>query len=69
MASLTRDEAITRSRSLEVTSMEVVLDLTTGAEQFGSVTTIRIRLVAEPGSATFVELNPGLAGGDPPQRP
>ena len=33
------------------------LDLTTGAEQFGSVTTIRFGC-REPGSATFVELNP-----------
>ena len=57
MASLTRDEAITRAGLLEVTSMEVALDLTTGAEQFGSVTTIRFGC-REPGSATFVELNP-----------
>ena len=57
MASLTRDEAITRAGLLEVTSMEVALDLTTGAEHFGSVTTIRFGC-REPGSATFVELNP-----------
>ena len=36
-------------------SYDVDLDLTRGAESFGSVTTIRFRCL-EPGSATFVEL-------------
>ncbi len=55
MPSLTQVEAVERARILTVQSYDVDLDLTRGAESFGSVTTIRFRCL-EPGSATFVEL-------------
>ena len=51
---LTREEAAERARLLSVSSYEVELDLTTGAEDFDSVSVIRF--TAEPGSASFADL-------------
>jgi len=51
---LTREEAADRARLLSVSSYEVELDLTAGAESFGSTSVIRF--TAEPGSATFADL-------------
>ncbi|WP_026416175.1 aminopeptidase N [Actinomadura oligospora] len=56
---LTRDEARERARLLTVESYEVELDLTTGAERFGSTTVIRFGC-AEPGASTFVDLHGGV---------
>ncbi|MFC5747000.1 aminopeptidase N [Actinomadura rugatobispora] len=53
---LTRDEARERARLLTVDSYEVHLDLTTGAERFGSTTVIKFGC-AEPGASTFVDLH------------
>ncbi len=61
MRNLTRDEARTRAGLLRVTSYDVELDLTGGAERFGSTTVVRFSC-AEPGSTTFIELDaPELA--------
>ncbi|HEX4788032.1 MAG TPA: aminopeptidase N [Actinospica sp.] len=51
---LTRAEAAERARLLSVSSYDVELDLTAGAESFGSTSVIRF--TAEPGSATFADL-------------
>ncbi|MCP2341885.1 aminopeptidase N [Actinomadura rupiterrae] len=56
---LTRDEARERARLLTVESYEVELDLTTGAERFGSTTAIRFGC-AEPGASSFVDLHGGV---------
>ena len=53
MKNLTRDEARDRAALLTVTSYDVALDLTTGDQEFGSVTTIAF--TSEPGQ-TFVEI-------------
>jgi aminopeptidase N len=53
-SNLTRDEAMTRSALIQVTSYEVDLDLT-GDTTFGSVSVIRFGCGA-PGSSTFVNL-------------
>jgi aminopeptidase N len=50
---LTRIEAQERARALAVESYDVVLDLTQGAETFGSVTTVRF--TATPGTSTFID--------------
>jgi aminopeptidase N len=52
---ITRDEARTRARLLEVESYDVALDLTLGDVTFRSETTARFRCT-EPGAATFVDL-------------
>ncbi len=52
---LTRDEAAARAALLHVDSYEVELDLTTGAQRFGSTTTIRFEC-REPGSSTVADL-------------
>ena len=52
---LTRDEARDRRQLLEVISYQVGLDLTGGAETFGSATVVRFRC-ATPGAASFIEL-------------
>jgi aminopeptidase N len=52
---LTRDEARDRRQLLEVISYQVELDLTGGAETFGSATVVRFRC-ATPGAASFIEL-------------
>jgi aminopeptidase N len=57
MPALSRDEAQVRARLLNVRSYSVRLDLTRGAEVFGSTTVIRFGC-AEPGASTFVELRP-----------
>jgi aminopeptidase N len=54
-SNLTRDEAMTRSALIKVTSYEIDLDLTGGDTTFGSVSVIRFSCGA-PGSATFVNL-------------
>jgi aminopeptidase N len=51
---LTRDDAQQRTRTLEIDSYAIELDLTRGPERFGTSTVIRWR--AEPGSSTFCEL-------------
>ncbi|MDF2144479.1 aminopeptidase N [Knoellia sp. p5-6-4] len=57
MPSLTRSEATERAALIDVTSMEVDLDLDRGEEQFGSTTTIRFTCT-EPGRSTFLDLAP-----------
>ena len=52
---LTRDEAFTRARLLEVSSYIVELDLTTSTATFSSTTTIDFDC-AQPGAETFVDL-------------
>jgi aminopeptidase N len=54
-SNLTRDEAMTRSALIQVTSYEVELDLMNGEAAFGSVSVIRFGCGA-PGSSTFVNL-------------
>ncbi|MQY06346.1 aminopeptidase N [Actinomadura macrotermitis] len=56
---LTRDEARERARLLTVESYAVELDLTTGAERFGSTTVIKFGC-AEPGASTFADLHGGV---------
>ena len=55
MPALTRAEAVERRRLLDVHSSSVELDLTRGAEVFGSTTVIRFGC-AEPGAATFADV-------------
>ena len=50
---LTRVEAQERKALLDVASYQVELDLTTGAETFGSKTTVKFS--ARPGSSTFID--------------
>src|SRR5947208_179478 len=57
MPSLTRAEAVARAEVIAVESYVVDLDLTTGDEVFGSITTVRFRC-ERPGESTFVELRP-----------
>jgi aminopeptidase N len=52
---LTREEAQTRARLLDVESYTVDLDLTTGDSRFGSTTVIRFSC-REPGASTFADL-------------
>lgn len=56
MPQLTRDEAQTRARLIDVHRYEVALDLTRGAERFGSRTVIHF--TARTAGDTFVELRP-----------
>ncbi|MPY38088.1 aminopeptidase N [Streptomyces adustus] len=56
MSVLTRDEAQTRARLLDVHRYTIELDLTTGDDTFGSVTVIRF--TARSDADTFVELKP-----------
>jgi aminopeptidase N len=53
---LTRDEARERARLLTVQSYEVDLDLTTGEDRFGSVTTVRFTST-EAGVDSFIDLH------------
>ncbi|GGQ73168.1 aminopeptidase N [Kitasatospora griseola] len=57
MPALQRAEATVRARLLEVRGYTVHLDLTRGPERFGSTTVIRFGC-AEPGSDSFVDLEP-----------
>src|SRR6478672_7594998 len=57
MPSLTRSEARDRSALLEVTRMEVDLDLDQGEERFGSTTRITFSC-KDPGASTFVDVKP-----------
>src|SRR6476661_2361727 len=57
MPSLTRSESRTRSALLEVTRMEVALDLDQGEEHFTSRTRITFSCT-EPGASTFVDVKP-----------
>jgi aminopeptidase N len=50
---LTRIEASERAALIEVDSYQVEIDLTQGAELFGSTT--RVRFSAKPGSASFID--------------
>ncbi len=52
---ITREEARTRARLLDVESYTVELDLTEGDTTFGSDTTVRFRC-SEPGVTTFIDL-------------
>ncbi len=52
---LTRDEAAARASILTVESYAVGLDLTTGADHFRTVTTVRFGC-SEPGAETFIDL-------------
>src|SRR5207237_9153955 len=51
---LTREEAAERARLVSVSTYEVELDLTTGAETFASTSTVRF--AAQPATATFLDL-------------
>jgi aminopeptidase N len=62
MTTLTYEEAQERSRLLDVHGYRVELDLTGGADTFGSVTVIRFGCRA-PGSASFAELRPARCAG------
>ncbi len=53
---LTRDEAAARAALLDVRSYDVSLDLTGGAERFGSVSVVAFGC-REPGATSFVELD------------
>jgi aminopeptidase N len=55
-SNLTRDEARERARLLDVESYRVELDLTSGEESFGSVTTVSFGC-ASPGTSTFIDLS------------
>jgi len=57
MPALQRSEALTRARQLQVHGYSVDLDLTRGEEVFGSTTVIRFGCT-EPGSDTFLDLQP-----------
>ncbi|WP_184785698.1 aminopeptidase N [Phytomonospora endophytica] len=61
MHNLTRDESAERARLLTVDSYVVGLDLTLGAELFGSRTEVRFTC-SEPGAATFIELGAAEIG-------
>ncbi len=54
-AEITRAETAERARLLRVDSYDITLDLTRGAEIFGSVSVIRFRC-AEPGTPTYLDL-------------
>jgi aminopeptidase N len=59
MSVLTRDEAQTRARLLDVHRYEIEVDLTRGDETFDSRTVIRFTVRADQGAPdTFVELKP-----------
>lgn len=65
MSVLTREEAQSRARVLEVRQYAVELDLTRGEEVFGSTTVVRfaVREAAAPGVDTFVEVRPSTLEG------
>ncbi|WP_189129906.1 aminopeptidase N [Wenjunlia tyrosinilytica] len=57
MPALTRAEAQTRARLLDVRSYSIDVDLTRGGEVFGCATRVRFGC-AEPGGSTFIEIKP-----------
>ncbi|QMU78571.1 aminopeptidase N [Streptacidiphilus sp. PB12-B1b] len=59
MPAMTRAEAVDRRRLLDVHSSSVDLDLTRGAEVFGSTTVISFACT-EPGAATYVDVKPSV---------
>ncbi|GGB28092.1 aminopeptidase [Flexivirga endophytica] len=61
MSSLLRTEAEERASLVDVTSYELALDFTRGAELFGSAVTIRFTC-STPGASTFVEFDPREVG-------
>ncbi len=52
---MTQEEAVERARLIEVDSYEVRLDLTRGAERFGSVSRARFRC-REAGASSYIEI-------------
>ncbi|GIG92799.1 aminopeptidase N [Plantactinospora endophytica] len=62
MPSLTRVAAAERAALLTVESYDIELDLTRGADRFGSTSTVRFRC-GTPGAATFVEVRPARLRG------
>jgi aminopeptidase N len=56
VTSLTRDAARRRADLISVANYDIHLDLTTGEQNFGSVTTVRFRAVAD--GRTFVDVAP-----------
>jgi aminopeptidase N len=65
---LTRDEAVERAALLDVRSYDVALDLTGGAERFGSVSVV-VFSCRQPGATTFVELDGSLLSAELNGRP
>ncbi len=59
MPALLRDEAQVRAQLLDVRSYAVALDITRGADTFRSTTVIRFDC-AEPGAASFVDIEPSV---------
>ena len=57
MTALTYEEARERARLLDVRGYRIELDVTGGAEEFGSVTTVRFGCRV-PGAGSFIELSP-----------
>jgi len=57
---LTRKEAIERASIVSVESYSVEIDLTQGAELFGSTT--RVRFSAKEGSSTFIDAITSCSG-------
>src|ERR1700685_1741156 len=55
IAEITRGETAERARLVRVASYDVALDLTRGAEVFGSTSVIRFSC-EQPGAATYVDL-------------
>ena len=55
IAEITRGETVERARLLRVDSYDIALDLTRGAEVFGSVSVIRFRC-SRPGASTYADL-------------
>ncbi|MFM9136308.1 MAG: aminopeptidase N [bacterium] len=52
---VTRAEAAERATRISVDGYDVALDLTTGPERFGSITTVAFRC-SQPGSSTWIDL-------------
>ncbi len=61
MPSLSRVEAQRRAETVRIDGYDIDLDLTRGAEVFGSTTSIRFR--AEPGAETFLDVRPAALHG------
>jgi aminopeptidase N len=57
LTGLTYEEAQERSRLIDVLGYRVELDVTSGADGFGSVTVVRFGCRA-PGANSFIEIRP-----------